>query len=231
MKRKKSGFTLMEVLVVLALLSTVAIGIMAFVRNSSNEKSVAQLRMQAELAGEAQAIILEIKALFNRTRDFLYTAGVGSGQGALVLRADMRKCDVFDPSTSSTNLTAVGILCCGPNASLSASKPGGGNITLNTACGKDWGLTLVEFDAAGAVKRSVCKRNIAEMHVFKVGSDTIRNKTAPSDIINIDLVGKTALEKDGTWNPRAKSLYFQLVTSPGNIETAPFVTCSRVGLF
>jgi hypothetical protein len=231
MKKKIFGFTLIEMLIVVALVSTLGVGILAFLRESSNEKGASQMRMQAELAGEAQSIIYEVKTLFNRSRDFLYTAGTGSGQGALVLRADMRACDVFDPSTSSANFTSVGILCCGPNTTLTADKPGGGTISLTSACDQDWGLSIFEFDGSGNPKRSTCKRNIAEMHVFKIGSDTVRNRTTPADIINIDFVGKTALQSDGTWNPRVKSLYFQLVTSPGNIDGAPLVTCSRVGLF
>ncbi|NBX75668.1 MAG: type II secretion system protein [Proteobacteria bacterium] len=231
MKKNIFGFTLIEMLIVVALVSTLGVGILAFLRNSSNEKSISQMRMQAELAGEAQSIIYEIKALFNRSRDFLYTAGTESGQGALVLRADMRACDVFDPSTSSENFTSVGILCCGPQMTLTANKPGGGTLSLTSACDKDWGLSIFEFDGSGNLKRSTCKRNIAEMHVFKVGSDTFRNRASPQDIANIDFVGKTALQSDGTWNPRVKSLFFQLVASPGNIESAPLVTCSRVGLF
>jgi prepilin-type N-terminal cleavage/methylation domain-containing protein len=245
MKKMNWGFSLIELIIVTAMMGILALWISGILGDAISGKSSSQMLAKAKLTAESQSLLRRLRGFFNRSRAIRFTQ-VGaavpnfliSQAGAIVLSTDTRDCNTFNPFNSSANLTSVGISCCSPTVPVPALTPGGTTLTLNSACGTSLGLTITEFDTAGGIIRSLCDKNIVEMNVSLAGYSTINY----SSLYNIDLVGQTVMLPNGqpaVINP----IYFNLITSLGNSITpapsaasplysaSPLVTCSNVGQF
>lgn len=265
MKQGHSGFSLIELVAVVVMLGTLALVLGQSTSSFFNFGKASAKRNLGITVAETGALAREIKHSFNRTRDYT-RAQVGavtpgflvSGQGAIVLRADLRPCtsnlpspppdSTFNPLTSrlAKNTSFVAISCCGGNpvtrvlaSPIVAPRPGGGTISLTSACGIDWGITVATYTLnprtnAVSLYSSRCFRDYTSMNLSALGSQYFSGGASP--IFLFDFVAQTFYSKAGGISYEYP-YYFNLVTSVGNAVTSTgqplnsVIGCSQITEF
>lgn len=265
MKQGQRGFSLIELVAVVVMLGTLTL---VFSQSASSVFNFGKANAKRNLAitvAESGALAKEIRHNFNRTRDYT-RAQVGAvtpgflvrGKGAIVLRADLRPCtsnlpspppdSLFNPATSTLakNTSFVAVSCCGGNpvtrvlaSPIVAPMPGGGSISLSSACGIDWGVTVATYTknpTTGVVSLygSRCFRDYISMNVSALGSQYFSGGASP--LFLFDFVAQTSFSKNG--GPSLEPpYYYNFVTSVGNAVTSTsqplssVISCSQIGEF
>jgi len=219
MKLSNQGFTLIELISVSVIVSTLILFISSSLSGTLSLREI-QSDIQLSQAGASHTELSRlIKNFFSRGRDISLTR-IGPDT-ALVLRADLRACNTFDPATTPTNLSRIGISCCAPNLNIPATIPGGGTVILTTACGNNWGLTVTQWAASGALVSRRCFQNITALNIFNLGPQPLATNT---NTLNFDLTSETHFINN---QPAGrKRLFDNFSVFLGNTLNAPLVTCS-----
>ena len=199
--KRSSGFTLIELIVSVAMLGTLLLFLSPLLGGALGGKTPRELLRKAEVASDSQQLIQRLRFYFSRARDGAFTQGpavlflgVNLASSALVVRSDMRPCTTFNPSSSATNLNRIEIFSSAPNnRPLTANLPQGGTRDLTSACGADWGLSIREF--------------------------------------NPDFAAQTETSWNGQQMMGQNPVFFNLTSSYGNSINAPMVACSQTGDF
>lgn len=232
MKLSNQGFTLIELISVSVIVFTLILFISSSLSGTLSLREI-QSDIQLSQAGASHAELSRlIKNFFSRGRDISLTRipivflGNTLNATALVLRADLRACNTFNPATTPTNLSRIGISCCAPNLNIPAPIPGGGTVILTTACGNNWGLTVTQWAASGALVSRRCFQNITALNIFNLGPQPLATNT---NTLNFDLTSETHFINNLATG--RKLLFDNFSVFLGNTLNAPLVTCSRLGQF
>lgn len=233
--KRSSGFTLIELIVSVAMLGTLLLFLSPLLGGALGGKTPRELLRKAEVASDSQQLIQRLRFYFSRARDGAFTQGpavlflgVNLASSALVVRSDMRPCTTFNPSSSATNLNRIEIFSSAPNnRPLTANLPQGGTRVLTSACGADWGLSIREFNPGGGQISATCNRFITNFNGAVIGN----SKLTGSVIFNLDFAAQTETSWNGQQMMGQNPVFFNLTSSYGNSINAPMVACSQTGDF
>ena len=233
--KRSSGFTLIELIVSVAMLGTLLLFLSPLLGGALGGKTPRELLRKAEVASDSQQLIQRLRFYFSRAQDGAFTQGpavlflgLNLASSALVVRSDMRPCTTFNPSSSATNLNRIEIFSSAPNnRPLTANLPQGGTQVLTSACGADWGLSIREFNPAGGQISATCNRFITNFNGAVIGN----SKLTGSVIFNLDFAAQTETSWNGQQMMGQNPVFFNLTSSYGNSINAPMVACSQIGDF
>jgi prepilin-type N-terminal cleavage/methylation domain-containing protein len=247
MKKGVGGFTLLEVMVATAVMGTLVALLAGPVGDALSMAQFNRRLKMAQTAVEAGGVRQLVEFYFSRARDFT-TTPVGapspgylvSGQGALVMRTDLRACGVFNPSTSylNANTTFVAISCCGNN-NIASSRPGAGpQVNIASACPRDQGgITVGKYTmnpstkALGLSSSNCVLPNVKTMNIANIGSQYFSK--GASSIVLFDLLSYIPSRNSVILNPS----YFSFTTAVGNPLDSlnkplnELITCSDLQTF
>ena len=250
MKYSKRGMTLLELVIVMTMIGTLVLWVGNFSSLSLRTGGALNELNISLLGSTGQSLTREIQNLFSRAVVYKTTQyGPSSpgyligpdankrGQGALVVRTDLRPRTTFNPSTSALydpvskkypNLSKIGVVCCQPGISATAVDPLGGAVSIQSACGNDWGATVITWDPSGAKTNQVCYRHIVSMNALSLGS---KPSFGMSDTLQLDFEGQTQFDKQQPIPQPlgARRLFFGLTVGIGNSLTSPIITLGRTG--
>ena len=109
--KRSSGFTLIELIVSVAMLGTLLLFLSPLLGGALGGKTPRELLRKAEVASDSQQLIQRLRFYFSRARDGAFTQGpavlflgVNLASSALVVRSDMRPCTTFNPSSAAALL-------------------------------------------------------------------------------------------------------------------------------
>lgn len=152
----------------------------------------------------------------------------------------------FAAASLYTNTSFVAVSCCGDNpltkipaSSVTAPRPGGGTITVTSACGIDFGVTIAYYNLnpstnIATLNHSKCYRDYIAMNVSALGSQYFSGGASP--FLLFDFVAQTSFSTN-TSPSVAAPYYFNFITSAGNRVTSAsqplnsVITCSQLGEF
>ena len=233
--KRSSGFTLIELIVSVAMLGTLLLFLSPLLGGALGGKTPRELLRKAEVASDSQQLIQRLRFYFSRAQDGAFTQGpavlflgLNLASSALVVRSDMRPCATFNPMNSAINLNRIEIFCSAPNnRPLTANLPQGGTRVLTSACGADWGLSIREFNPAGGQISATCNRFITNFNGAVIGN----SKLTGAVIFNLDFAAQTETSWNGQQMMGQNPVFFNLTSSYGNSINAPMVACSQTGDF